>query len=104
MKRSLKAGIILTYVTLFVQFATSLVYTPFMLSTMGQQQYGLYNMGASVIGYLSLAELGFGNTVVRYVSRYKAKGDEQKLNSLYGLFQYIYLILSANVKPSFKSW
>lgn len=94
MRNNLKSGIILTYVTIFVQFATAILYTPVMLSYMGQQQYGLYNMGASVIGYLSLAELGFGNAVVRYAARYRALGNKENERNLYGLFQYIYLILS----------
>ena len=97
MKRDLKAGVILTYMTIFVQFITSILYTPFMLSSMGQQQYGLYSMGTALIGYFSLAELGFGNAVVRYASRYRAIGDKEKERSLYGLFQYIYLVLGAVV-------
>lgn len=97
MKENLKIGVILTYITIFLQFLTSIIYTPFMLTNLGKQQYGLYNMGASVIGYLSLAELGFGNAVVRYASRYRAKGDKAKESSLYGLFQYIYLVLAGIV-------
>lgn len=97
MKSNLRAGVILTYVTIFFQFITSILYTPFMLSSMGQQQYGLYSMGTALIGYLSLAELGFGNAVVRYASRYRAIGDKEKERSLYGLFQYIYLFLGAIV-------
>ncbi len=97
MKKELRAGIIFSYITILLQFITSILYTPFMLDKMGQQQYGLYNMGASIIGYLSLAELGFGNAIVKFVARYRAKEDPNEVRRLCGLFQWIYLILASFV-------
>lgn len=92
--KSLKLGIIFSYITMIAGVVVSLTYTPFLLRMLGQQQYGLYNMGQAVVSYLSLTEFGLGNAVVRYASVYLGKGDKEKAASLYGLFLYIYRILS----------
>ncbi len=75
----------------------SLTYTPFLLQSLGQQQYGLYNMGQAAVSYLGLAEFGFGNAVVRYVAKYKAEGNEWKTAGLYGTFFKLYGVLAAIV-------
>ena len=95
--RNLKMGIIFSYITMVAGIIVSITYTPFMLRSLGSQQYGLYNMGQAAVSYLGLAEFGFGNAVVRYASKYRAEGNEKKTASLYGMFMYLYLFLAAIV-------
>ncbi len=92
--RNLKWGVILSYITMFTSLAVSLLYTPFLLDSLGSQQYGLYNMGQSAVSFLSIAEFGFGSAVVRYASKYRAEGNEDKTAGLYGLFLRLYGILA----------
>ena len=73
--KNLRAGVVLSYITMAAGIIVSLTYTPFMLRMLGQQQYGLFNMGQAAVSYLGLAEFGFGNAVVRYVSKYRAEGN-----------------------------
>ena len=49
-----------------------LVYTPVMINLLGQSEYGLYTLVASVVSYLSLLTLGFGASYIRFYSRYKS--------------------------------
>ena len=93
-KKNLQWGIILSYVTMFAGLIVSMVYTPFLLRALGSQQYGLYNMGQAAVSYLGLTEFGLGNAIVRYSSKYRAMGDEKKASSMYGMFMYIYAVLS----------
>ena len=88
--KNLRLGVIFSYVNMAATLLVSLLYMPFLLESLGQQQYGLYNMGQAAVSYLGLAEFGFGNAVVRYSSKYRALGDEKKTSSLYGVFMYIY--------------
>ena len=67
--RQLKAGIFLSYLTLALSNIIALVYTPFMLRMMGQSEYGLYSLVASVVAYLTILDFGFGNAIVRYTRR-----------------------------------
>lgn len=88
--KNLKWGVILSYITMFTSVIVSLLYTPFLLDSLGAQQYGLYNMGQSAVSFLGLAEFGFGSAVVRYASKYRAEGNEDKTAGLYGMFLRLY--------------
>ena len=93
MKKEIKTGAILGYINMIASLLISLLYTPILLKSLGQSEYGLYALVASVIGYLSVLDMGFGNAMIRYISRSKAnpkKYDEKKIN---GLFLLLYLII-----------
>ena len=64
-KKNLQWGIILSYITMFAGIIVSITYTPFLLRSLGTQQYGLYNMGQAAVSYLGLTEFGFGNAVYK---------------------------------------
>ena len=55
----LKAGAFLSYVSIGLNNIVGLLYTPFMLRMMGQSEYGLYSLVASVVAYLTVLDLGF---------------------------------------------
>lgn len=93
-KNQLKAGAILSYISLFLSTIISLVYTPFMLRKMGQSEFGLYSLTASVVGYLTILDFGFGNAIVRYTAKYKALNEKEKEYNLNGMFIIIYTIIS----------
>lgn len=89
----LKAGAFLNYVILGLNALTGLLYTPYMLRMLGQNEFGIYTLAASVIAYLSLLDFGFGNAVVRYTARLRAKNDVEGQYSLFGTFTIVYSII-----------
>ena len=89
----LKAGAILNYVILGLNALTGLLYTPYMLRMLGQNEYGIYTLAASVIAYLSLLDFGLGNAVVRYTAKMRAKEDKEGQYSLFGTFTIVYSII-----------
>lgn len=92
-KNQLKGGAILTYVTLLVGNAIALVYTPFMLKTLGQSEFGLYSLAHSVVGYLTILDFGFGSATIRYTAKYRAEGQEEKAQTMYGMFIVLYALI-----------
>ncbi|MCR5665021.1 MAG: oligosaccharide flippase family protein [Oscillospiraceae bacterium] len=92
--KNLRLGVVFSYINIAASLIVSLLYTPFLLGSLGQQQYGLYNMGQAAVSYLGLAEFGFGNAVVRYSAKYRAEGNDEKTAGLYGVFMYIYGFLA----------
>ena len=62
----LKAGVILSYISMFLGYAISIAYTPIMLRLLGQSEYGLYNLVSSVVSYSGLLSCGFGSGYVRF--------------------------------------
>ena len=79
-------GAILSYVNIVATVVVGLLYTPIMLRLLGQSEYGLYSLIGSVVGYLSVLDMGLGNTIVRYTAKNRVDGTEQKEAELNGLF------------------
>lgn len=89
----LKAGAILSYGILALSNLVALLYTPYMLRMMGQSEYGLYSIVASVMAYLTVLDFGLGNTIVRYTAKYRAEGKSEQLYSMFGMFVLIYSVI-----------
>lgn len=95
MKRNeLKSGVILTYVNLFASNVISILYTPYILNTLGRAEYGVYTLVWSIVNYLTVLDLGFSNSIIRYASKYRAEGDKEKESRLYGTFFCIYIFIA----------
>jgi O-antigen/teichoic acid export membrane protein len=65
----LKAGAFLSYISIGLNNIVGLLYTPYMLRMLGQNEYGLYSLVASVVAYLTILDLGFANAIVRYTAK-----------------------------------
>ncbi|MFI3281027.1 MAG: oligosaccharide flippase family protein [Rikenellaceae bacterium] len=87
----LKAGAALSYLIIVVSILAGVLYTPFMLRMLGQAEYGLYSLGASIIAYLTVLDLGFGNAIVRYTAKFRAEGREEEQYELFGMFIRLYI-------------
>lgn len=90
----LKAGAALNYVVIVLNIAVGLLYTPYMLRMMGQSEYGLYSLVASVIAYLTVLDLGLGNAVIRYTAKFRAEGRTKEQYEMFGMFLVLYCIIS----------
>lgn len=99
-RSQLKVGVALSYTNIIFSNIINLVYTPIMLRMLGQSEYGVYSLSASVIGYLGLFNFGFGSTYIRYFSRYKVKEDKVKIKQLNGMFLIIFSIIGILVLTS----
>ena len=64
----LKSGAALNYAVILLNIIVGLLYTPYMLRALGQSEYGMYSLVASVISCLTVLDLGLGNAVVRYTA------------------------------------
>lgn len=92
-KKQISAGAILSYLVIIVQFATGLVYTPIVLKSLGQSQYGVYSLCTSFIGYLTIMNAGANAAYIRFYVQTKIK-EPHKLPSLNGVFLKIFSALA----------
>ena len=53
--------------------------SPFILHRLGDAAYGIWVLIFSVTGYYGLFDLGIRSSIIRYVSKYTATGDKEKL-------------------------
>lgn len=89
----LKVGAALSYVSMGLGYLVSIIYTPLMLRLLGQSEFGLYNLVASVVAYLGVLNFGFGSAYMRYYSRYKVQEDKKKIATLNGMFLIIFSVI-----------
>ena len=89
----LKAGAALNYVVIILNMMVGLLYTPYMLRMMGQSEYGLYSLVASVISYLTVLDLGLGNAIVRYTAKFRAEGKITEQYEMFGMFLVLYIVI-----------
>lgn len=86
----LKAGAALSYLVIVLNIVIGLVYTPYMLRSLGANEYGLYSLVASVVSYLTVLDLGFGNAIVRYTAKFRAENDVKGQYQMFGMFLILY--------------
>lgn len=89
----LKAGAILSYLSMGLAYLVSIIYTPIMLRLLGQKDYGLYSLVSSVISYLGILNFGFGSTYIRYYAKNKVKDDNENIAKLNGMFLAIFSVI-----------
>ena len=87
----IRTGAFLSYIVVGLNSLVGILYTPYMLRMLGQSEYGLYSLAASVIAYLGIMDFGFGNAIIRYTARFRAENNIERQYSLLGMFSIIYL-------------
>lgn len=88
--RQFKLGAILSYFSIFVNIITGLVFTPWVIRTIGKEDYGLYTLAMSVIS-LFLFDFGLGSAVTRFLSKYLAHQDQKSADSFLGIVYKLYI-------------
>ena len=89
----LKAGAALNYTVIGLNILVGLLYTPFLLRILGQSDYGIYSLVASVISYLTVLDLGFSNAIIRYTAKFRAEGKIREQYELFGMFLILYTVI-----------
>lgn len=89
----IKAGAVLNYIIIGLNTLTGLLYTPYMLRCLGQNEYGLYSLVASVIAYLTILDFGFGNAIIRYTAKFRIEGKKQEQWEMFGMFVIVYSVI-----------
>ena len=92
-KKQISVGAILSYLVIIVQFATGLIYTPIVLKSLGQSEYGVYSLCTSFIGYLTIMNAGANAAYIRFYVQTKIK-EPYKLPTLNGIFLKIFIVLA----------
>jgi len=83
-KGQIKSGAIITYISTICNNMIAIVITPIILSLVGKAEYGLYSLVYSMMAYFSVLDFGFGNAMIRYISKCKAENnDDKNVNSLF---------------------
>ena len=91
-ERQMGMGVILSYLSIGVNMLSGLIFTPWMISQIGDAQYGLYTLSNSLIA-LFVMDFGLSAATSRYVSKYNAENDQEKVNNFLGAVYKLYILL-----------
>ncbi|WP_346891562.1 MULTISPECIES: oligosaccharide flippase family protein [unclassified Clostridium] len=94
MNSEYKHGVILSYVSIGLHMIVGLLFTPFLIRTLGTAEYGLYQLIGSFVGYLTIFDFGLSATIIRYTAKYNAMDDREGLQNFLGMHLIIYIFLS----------
>jgi len=72
----------------------SFFFTPYLISQLGKDQYGLWTLVFSLLAYMRLADMGIQQSLVRHVSKYYAAEDWKQLNQVISSSARMYLYIS----------
>lgn len=81
----MKIGAAFSYFTILFNIVAGLIYTPWMISRIGQSNYGLFTLATSLIT-LFVMDFGMSAAVTRFVSKYHTLKDQESVNNFLGLF------------------
>lgn len=88
-------GVYISYVYTAVQVIVNFLYVPIVLSTIGRDEYGLYQTVGSVMAYIVSINSVLAAGVGRYYSMYKAEDDERMMENTLAIAKRLYWMLSA---------
>lgn len=87
--RQIKLGAVISYLSIAINMIAGLLYTPWMIRTIGKEDYGLYTLAMSVIS-LFVFDFGLGVSINRFLSKYLAEGRQDRANQCLGMVYRLY--------------
>lgn len=98
--KQIKLGAIISYLAIFINIATGLVYTPWMMNAIGKSDYGLYTLAMSLINTFMI-DFGLSMAAQRYVSKYLADKDQRSADNAVGLIYRLYFLITVVIAAVF---
>ena len=84
----------LSYLGLGINILIGLLYTPWMIHSIGRDNFGLYTLAMSIIT-LFVFDFGLSSAVTRFMAKYIAEGRNDKANNCLGLVYKLYIGIDA---------
>jgi O-antigen/teichoic acid export membrane protein len=88
--RNVVTGTLTSYGLLAVNIVLGIYLMPFTMRHLGQAEYGLWMLVASMTVYFQLFDLGYGSGVVRQITAADARGDHAEVNIVLSTFVVVY--------------
>lgn len=92
-RNEVKYGALLSYILIFANTIYGFIVTPYVLSQLGNSEYGVYKTIGSMVATVSVLEMGIGATMQRYIAKFNAqkqKGAAENFSAM-GLLQALVL-------------
>ena len=97
MKEQKKLGIAVSYLNLFLNMFINVFFTPFLISSLGDAEYGVYRIINSFAGQLSIMTFGMAALVTRNIVFFDAKEQKKEKENFLAMALIISVIMSVAV-------
>jgi O-antigen/teichoic acid export membrane protein len=91
--KNVKKNVIFSGVGYVLPLLTALVTIPIMIKHLGVDLYGLYIICISLVGFMTLVDLGVGQAIIKYVSEYEVTNQRFKVQPVLNIAFLIYLVI-----------
>lgn len=92
--RLLRRNVILIYGVYAVTLASGLVVTPIIVGALGTEQFGIWALIGSILGFVGLLDLGIGPSVIRFAAEQRGREARDETSELTSTAFAIYLVLT----------
>lgn len=93
MKKQRELGTIISYLNIIFNMMISIFFTPFLISSLGSSEYGVYRIVQSFSGQLSIMSFGIAALIIRNIIYYDTKElKEEKENFLFMAILISYIL------------
>ena len=92
-----RLGVLFSYLLVLVEMLSSLLFAPFLLSSLGQAEYGVYKLVASITTYLFLLDMGVSTSVIKFMSKYRVNGQIEEQRKFLGVTTLYYAAIAVAV-------
>lgn len=95
--RQRRVGGLLAYVQIAFNVGIALAYTPFLVRSLGQADYGLFAIAGALASYLVILDMGLSDSVVRRLVNLHGKHDGQGEKAFLGAMFTLYGVIGIAV-------
>ena len=93
-EKNIKAGIVMSYLTLVIGVVVSIVYTPFLLSHIGKTQYGLTSFVTSITSWFTVLSSALVSSYVRFATKEALKNNDDNAKTVNSAYFIIFSAIS----------
>lgn len=90
--KQIKFGALISYFAIAFNMIAGLIYTPWMITQIGQSNYGLYTLANSLIT-IFVMDFGMSAAVSRFLSKYRAEDNQEAIDKFLGITYKLYIAL-----------
>src|ERR687895_2651295 len=92
--RLFRRNVILIYGVYAATLASGLVVTPIIVAALGTEQFGIWALIGSILGFIGLLDLGIGPSVIRFAAEQRGRNAREETSALASTALAIYLLLA----------
>jgi len=92
-RHSLAISTVSNWISLAVNTIISILLTPYIISHLGKDGYGIWVLVLSIVGYYGFLDMGLHSATIRYVARYTEQKDNVSVNEVVSTSLLIFLAI-----------